>query len=168
MSIRSFCSILWPFLLLLVELALWPWPFDCLLIPVTLSLPPCWVRLVTMSIPSFVHSCDPFSSSWLSCACANEHSIVTFAHSCDPFSSSWLSLACDDEHLIVCSFLRPFLFPLVELGLCRWAFDRLFIRVTPSLPPDWVTLVSMNIPLFAHSCDPFTSSWLSLACDDEH
>ena len=89
-----------------------------------------------MSIRSFVHSCDLFSSSWLSYACVNEHSIVCsflwpflslpavwvslvtmnirlFVHSCDPFSSSWLSKTFDDEHSMVFLFLRPLLFSLL-------------------------------------------------------
>ena len=81
-------------------------------------------------------------------------------------SSSWLSQACDDEHSIVCLFLWPSLPPgwvrlammsiqlfvyscdplflLVELGLRRGAFNCLFILVTLS------------------------SSWLRWVCDAEH
>ena len=162
----------------MVELGLWRWAFDCLFILATLSLPHGWVRLVTMSIQLFVHSCDPLfllvelglrrwafnclfilttlslPPGWVRLATM---SIGLFVHSYNPFSFSWLSSACDDEHSIVCSFLRPFLFLLVELGLRRWAFDCLFILTTLSLSPGWVRLVAMSIRLFVHSYDPFSS-----------
>ena len=152
-------------------MSIWLFVHSCDSLSLSLSVDPGWVRLATTSIQSFVNSCDSLSLSpvelglrrWtfdclfilatLSLSLSVDpgwarlatKSIWWFVHSCDSLSlpPGWVRLATMRIWLFVhsCDSL-PLL--LVELGLRRWAFDCLFILATS-----------------------LSSSWLSLAYDDE-